>query len=159
MAKTPQFPSDIEKGTIDNEGRVYVKKPFLKAYAWLESPERVGWGWLYVVNSRRLRVLSDEDMRSNDELLETHTTEGKIQDDPHKGAPPFHVRDKNAAAIRSKRLIRTHILKGDIVKITIPESLRQVMRLSTDDTVVLVADSRGFLEIWTWDAVRDAYDE
>ena len=154
MTRTPDFPRTIENARLSDR-KLYIQPFCLEVYPWLRESERDGWGWLYIVGDGRVRILSDADVQSNAELASILDNQESQND---QSPPLFHVRDPNARAIRPKRLQKTHISKGK-VRVTIPSWVLTLLGLTGEGDLALVADSRGFVEFWTWGAVRKACSE
>ena len=106
MGKKPDFPADYDVARAYG-GRVYAPVFCAAGYPWFNETDREGWGWLYLVRSYRIRVLSDADMRSDPALLEMHEAQARTQSE----ATPFHILDADSEAIERHRLQKAHINK------------------------------------------------
>lgn len=144
MSKKADFPAEYDLARA-YAGRVNIPKFLSTLYPWFSEADREEWGWLYLVRSYRVRVLSDADMQSDPTLLGLHEAQARVPSDP----TPFHSLDADSDAIERHRLQKTHVNKKT-VRVQLPKRLFRGIGLSAfgHGDVVVAVHELGCIEIW-----------
>jgi len=138
--------------SVDPSGRVLLPSDLCDASGWI-SGEGPLQGWLLMHTYRRLRLLSAHDVEASSEVLRLKEI-GGVQE--QKGGP-LDFEEPGSVVLAGRILERQLARSTSGWRLTLPRNVVELWEIRPGNNSAAVLISGGYVEIWSIDALRDAY--